>query len=103
MIENYRTGLLWKIFMNIPEVQDGMKKLGFSSPYFTQTLGARIPKNECPLSAESTCAWANRQALTQPGKAASASRRCCGRYSRTGRVGHCCSATRNHRTRGIAQ
>jgi hypothetical protein len=42
MIENYRTGLLWKTFMNIPEVQDGMKKLGFDSPYFTQTLGARV-------------------------------------------------------------
>ena len=34
MIENYRTGLLWKLFMNIPEIQQGMKKLGFHSPYF---------------------------------------------------------------------
>jgi hypothetical protein len=40
MIENYRTGLLWKLFMNIPEIQKGMKELGFSSPYFTQRLGA---------------------------------------------------------------
>ena len=39
MIENYRTGLLWKLFMNIPEIQRGMKALGFSSPYFTQKLG----------------------------------------------------------------
>ena len=44
MIENYRTGFLWKIFMNIPEVQGGMKKLGFASPYFTQRLGARMPE-----------------------------------------------------------
>jgi hypothetical protein len=44
MIENYRTGLLWKIFMNIPEIQDGMKKLGFSSPYFMQRLGVRLPE-----------------------------------------------------------
>ena len=29
MIENYRTGLLWKLFMKIPEVQAGMGKLGF--------------------------------------------------------------------------
>jgi hypothetical protein len=29
MIENYRTGLLWKLFMNAPEVQTGLKKLGF--------------------------------------------------------------------------
>ncbi len=33
MIENYRTGLLWKLFMQIPEVNAGLKKLGFESPY----------------------------------------------------------------------
>jgi len=33
MIENYRTGLLWKLFMNIPEIQNGVKRLGFESPY----------------------------------------------------------------------
>ncbi|HPT11000.1 MAG TPA: glucoamylase family protein [Bacteroidales bacterium] len=33
MIENYRTGLLWKLFMSSPEVQTGLKKLGFSSPW----------------------------------------------------------------------
>ena len=32
MIENYRTGLLWKLFMSVPEIQTGMKKLGFQSP-----------------------------------------------------------------------
>ena len=36
MIENYRTGLLWKLFMNIPDVQNGLKKLGFTSPYFKE-------------------------------------------------------------------
>jgi len=34
MIENYRTGLIWKLFMNIPDMQNGLKKLGFKSPYF---------------------------------------------------------------------
>ncbi|MEO6905899.1 MAG: glucoamylase family protein [Ginsengibacter sp.] len=34
MIENYRSGLFWKLFMSIPEIQSGLKKLGFSSPYF---------------------------------------------------------------------
>lgn len=29
MIENYRTGLLWKLFMSAPEVQEGLTKLGF--------------------------------------------------------------------------
>ena len=31
MIENYRTGLLWKLFMSCPEIQNGLKKLGFHS------------------------------------------------------------------------
>ncbi|MNH18958.1 hypothetical protein D3C71_1673970 [compost metagenome] len=26
-IENYRTGLLWKLFMSCPEVQQGLNKL----------------------------------------------------------------------------
>lgn len=33
MIENHRTGLLWNLFMSIPEIQSGLKKLGFSSPH----------------------------------------------------------------------
>ncbi|MEO9851873.1 MAG: glucoamylase family protein [Reichenbachiella sp.] len=30
MIENHRTGLLWKLFMSCPEVQQGLDKLGFT-------------------------------------------------------------------------
>lgn len=33
MMENYRSGLLWKLFMSCPEVQQGLKRLGFESPY----------------------------------------------------------------------
>jgi hypothetical protein len=33
MIENFRTGLLWKLFMSCPEVQHGLQKLGFESPH----------------------------------------------------------------------
>jgi hypothetical protein len=33
MIENYRSGLLWKLFMQDEDVQSGLKKLGFESPY----------------------------------------------------------------------
>lgn len=29
MIENYRSGLLWRLFMSCPEVRDGLNKLGF--------------------------------------------------------------------------
>lgn len=32
MIENYRTGLLWKLFMSCPEIQRGLKKLDFKTP-----------------------------------------------------------------------
>lgn len=30
MIENYRTGLLWRLFMSCPEIQSGLTKLGFT-------------------------------------------------------------------------
>lgn len=33
MIENYRSGLLWDLFMSAPEVKRGLVKLGFSSPH----------------------------------------------------------------------
>ena len=32
MIENYRSGLLWNLFMSCPEVKAGLKKLNFESP-----------------------------------------------------------------------
>lgn len=30
MIENYRSGMIWKLFMACPEIQAGLKKLGFT-------------------------------------------------------------------------
>lgn len=33
MMENYRSGLLWNLFMSCPEIKDGLKKLGFESPH----------------------------------------------------------------------
>jgi hypothetical protein len=33
MIENYRSGLLWKLFMSDPDVRTGLARLGFSSPH----------------------------------------------------------------------
>ena len=30
MIENYRSGLIWELFMSAPEIQQGLKKLGFT-------------------------------------------------------------------------
>ena len=29
MIENYRTGLLWRLFMSCPEIREGLRILGF--------------------------------------------------------------------------
>jgi hypothetical protein len=35
MIENYRSGLMWGLFMSCPEVQRGLKLLAFQSPRLT--------------------------------------------------------------------
>jgi hypothetical protein len=35
MIENYRTGLLWNLFMSEPDVKTGLARLGFSSPHLS--------------------------------------------------------------------
>ncbi len=32
MIENHRTGFLWKLFMRIPEIRTGLARLGFKAP-----------------------------------------------------------------------
>ena len=33
MMENHRSGLLWKLFMSVPEVWRGLVRLGFTSPH----------------------------------------------------------------------
>ena len=33
MIENYRSGLLWNLFSNCPEIKQGLKRLGFTANY----------------------------------------------------------------------
>jgi hypothetical protein len=35
MIENYRSGLLWRLFMRDPDVRVGLQRLGFESPRLT--------------------------------------------------------------------
>ena len=39
MIENYRTGLIWNLFMSCPEIQGGLRKLDFSSPFLNRGDG----------------------------------------------------------------
>jgi hypothetical protein len=36
MIENHRTGLLWKLFMGVPELQVALRRLDFTSPHLEQ-------------------------------------------------------------------
>ncbi len=37
MIENWRSGLLWRLFMSCPEIQHGLRRLGFASPHLTDS------------------------------------------------------------------
>ena len=34
MLENHRSGLLWRLFMRVPEIRWGLTRLGFDSPHF---------------------------------------------------------------------
>lgn len=34
MIENYRSGLMWELFMSCPEIRDGLARLDFISPRY---------------------------------------------------------------------
>lgn len=36
MIENHRSGLLWRLFMSAPEVRQGLRRLGFASPHLAE-------------------------------------------------------------------
>lgn len=54
MLENHRSGLLWQLFMQCPDMQHGLKKLGFQSPFLPQNqptapkntaFGKKPPKN----------------------------------------------------------
>jgi hypothetical protein len=33
MIENHRSALPWTLFMSVPEVREGLRRLGFQSPH----------------------------------------------------------------------
>ena len=39
MIENARTGLLWKLLMSCPEIRLGLRRLGFASPHLGDAAG----------------------------------------------------------------
>ena len=37
MLENHRSGLLWKLFMSVPEVRVGLRRLDFASPHLAES------------------------------------------------------------------
>ncbi len=43
MMENHRSGLLWRLFMSCPEVQEGLRKLGFSRRLSALKDGIAVP------------------------------------------------------------
>jgi hypothetical protein len=47
MIENHRTGLLWKLFMSCPEIAAGLSQLGFERGPFDEAM-ARPPPTVAP-------------------------------------------------------
>jgi hypothetical protein len=38
MIENHRSGLLWRLFMSVEEVRGGLRRLGFTSPHLDDAV-----------------------------------------------------------------
>ena len=46
-IENFRTGLIWNLFMGAAEVRDGLVKLGFRSPHLDQQLNGQWVSAGC--------------------------------------------------------
>ena len=46
MIENYRSGLLWNLFMNIPEVKTALTQLGFHTPVRSTGFYLSVPEVE---------------------------------------------------------
>ena len=43
MVENYRSGLLWSMFTDLPEVQSGLQKAGISKPVYKTGFPLAIP------------------------------------------------------------
>jgi hypothetical protein len=40
MIENYRTGMLWNLFMSCPEIRQGLRRLDFESPHLATAVAS---------------------------------------------------------------
>jgi hypothetical protein len=58
MVENYRSGLLWRLFMSVPDIRAGLRLAGVGEPVFTsgfpetvvtQKKGSRYLPDACDL------------------------------------------------------
>lgn len=47
MIENYRSGLPWKLFMGITDIQRGLRKAGIDKPAYTSGFYLSLPEQSC--------------------------------------------------------
>lgn len=45
MLENYRSGLIWKLFMQIPEIQKGLQLAGIELPTYSTGFHRAIPNS----------------------------------------------------------
>lgn len=43
MIENYRSALLWRLFMSAPEIRGALEALGFESPHLARARPGSVP------------------------------------------------------------
>ncbi|HEY9072227.1 MAG TPA: glucoamylase family protein [Candidatus Ozemobacteraceae bacterium] len=48
MLENFRSGLLWRLFMSVPEVRNGLAKLDFTFPGLPRTTRPPTPMGGTP-------------------------------------------------------
>jgi hypothetical protein len=65
MIENYRSGLLWDLFMSAPEVQQGLKRLGFESPHLDKPAANAAAGSPTIAAARKTAADPSTSAKTR--------------------------------------
>ncbi|WP_181305790.1 glucoamylase family protein [Rufibacter sp. XAAS-G3-1] len=49
MIENYRSGLLWSLFTNLPEIQAGLAKANLSKPVYETGFPLAVPEVQANL------------------------------------------------------
>ncbi|GAA4305200.1 glucoamylase family protein [Compostibacter hankyongensis] len=47
MIENYRSGLIWRLFMQRPDIRQGLQRAGIGSPSYPTGFYLAVPERQC--------------------------------------------------------